>query len=332
MRKTAHNLKHNKMNNKINLKGMSLLLLLVVSAMAKAQTHEFAPVGAEWYYGTHEMFSRGYIKMHVEKDTIIDELDCIKLGREKYWYDYQFHEMHSMSMTPEFLAYVNDSCMFFRNGQWHKLYDFSAEVGDTVTINGLPDNVCMTNICKVLITGKGSEMVNGVLLKYFEMKDTQDSDWGWSGTIVGDETEIIRVYERIGAVASYFFPEQRCLFDYAEGGVLRCYEDKEIGYLNYTYPYTECDFITDVEEHFNEQSIMVYPNPCKEVVFVDFGDAYDKVRRLEVFDMMGSLMFTSTSDEKHFEIAMNQFAQGVYLLKATTKRNTLFITIIKNNN
>ena len=319
------------MKNNNRIKGVVLLLLLALTGIAKAQTHEFAPVGAEWYYGIQEMFSSGFIRMYVEKDTIIGEFDCIKLQKEKHWYDYQFHEIHSNSMAPEFLAYVNDSCMFFRNNQWHKLFDFSVEVGDTVTINGLPDDVCMSNICKVLITGKGSEMVNGVLLKYFDMKDTQDSDWGWSGTIVGSwqEPPIIRVYERIGPLDSYFFPEQRCLFDYSEGGILRCYEDDEIGYLNYSYPYTECDFITDLEEHQREHDIQVYPNPCQEKAFVNLGDAHEGECTLEIFDVMGNRILMSTIDEKRLEVNMDRFTTGVYLLKITTKRNVISKTIIR---
>ena len=39
------------MNNRYSLKNeVLLLLLLTVAGLAKAQTHEFAPVGAEWYY------------------------------------------------------------------------------------------------------------------------------------------------------------------------------------------------------------------------------------------------------------------------------------------
>ena len=314
--------------NNIRQKAL-LLLLLLAAGTVKAQSHEFAPVGAEWHYGVLEMFATGYIRMSVEKDTVINGIDCIKLQREKHVVGLEFNELHSMVMEPEFLAWQNDSCLFLRDGQFYKLFDFGANIGDSVVIKGLP-NICFSNECKVFITGKGTETVNGVPLRYFDMKDAEDSEWGWGGTMVGDEAESIRVYERIGPVGSYFFPEQRCLFDYAEGGVLRCYEDHEIGYLNYTYPYyTECDFITDLEEHFDEQSILVYPNPCDEMVYVDIEDAHGGECTLEVFDVMGNLMFTSSCDEKHIEIAMDRFAQGVYLLKVTTKRNPLFKTLIK---
>jgi hypothetical protein len=311
-----------------------LFLLLMIVGWMEAQTHEFAPVGAEWYYDKHEMYSSGFIRMYADKDTIIDGISCIKLQKEKHWYNHKTNEFHSNILGSEFLSYENDSCLFFRNGRWHKLFDFSAEEGDTVIIQGLSDNICMTNTCKVYITGTGTELVNGVLLKYFEMKDAQDSDWGWSGTIVGSwqETPVVRVYERIGPMNRYFFPEQRCEFDYSEGGTLRCYEDSEIGCLNYTYPYTECDFIddgTNLEEHQEEQITQVYPNPFDEMIFVDFVGAYDGGYKIEVFDLMGNLMLSSKSDKKHYEIATDRFSRGLYILKVITKQNTDFKTIIK---
>lgn len=309
-----------------------LLLLLAVAGMAKAQTHEFAPVGAEWHYEFKEMFAEGYIKMSVEKDTILNGIDCIKMSREKHYVDLQFNVLYNTWLAPEFLVYMNDSCMFYRNGQWHKLFDFSADVGDTVSVSGMPESVCMTNSCRVHITGKGVELINGVLLKYFEMKDIQDSDWGWSGTIVGDEAGVVRVYERIGPVGSYFFPEQRCIFDYGEGGVLRCYQDLEIGSLNYSFPYVECDFISHtigMQEPCYGNRIEVFPNPCGGTIYVSVEDAHEGACTLELFDMMGNRMLTMTSDEKTVEVAMNQFAQGAYLLKVTTNRNTVYKTFIR---
>ena len=319
-----------KHNNRI--KGFVLLMLLVITGFAKAQTHEFAPVGAEWHYGFQEMFAKGYIKMSVEKDTIINGIECIKLLREKHYVDLQYNVLHDTWLAQEFLAYMNGTYMFYSNGQWHKLFDFSAAVGDTVSVSGIPEGFCMTNSCKVLITGKGVELVNGILLKYFEMKDTQDSDWGWSGTIVGDEAGVVRVYERIGPVGSYFFPEQRCSFDYAEGGPLRCYQDLEIGILNFSFPYVECDFISHtigMQETCYGNNIEVFPNPCSETVYVSLEDEYGGACLLEIFDMMGCLVFKSTSNEKTMEVVMNQFARGVFLLKVTTNRNTVYKTLIR---
>jgi len=321
------------MKRRYTIKNKVLLLLLLAAAgTVKAQTHEFAPVGAEWHYEVHEMFAKGYIKMSVEKDTVINGIGCIKLQREKHYVDLQFNVLHDTWLVPKFLAYMNDSCMFYSNGQWHKLFDFSAEVGDTVSVSGMPEGVCMTNSCKVLITGKGAELVNGVLLKYFEMKDIQDSDWGWSGTIVGDEAGVVRVYERIGPVGSYFFPEQRCTFDYGEGGVLRCYQDLEIGSLNYSFPYVECDFISHtigIQETCYGNRIEVFPNPCSGTICVSVEDAHEGASTLELFDMMGNRMLTLKSDKKTIEVAMDQFAQGVYLLKVTTNRNTVYKTLIR---
>ena len=63
------------------------LLLLAVAGTMKAQNNNFAPIGAEWYYETQTMFTKGYIKMIAEKDTIIDGHACLKLAGEEHWHN-----------------------------------------------------------------------------------------------------------------------------------------------------------------------------------------------------------------------------------------------------
>ena len=84
-----------------------------------------------------------------------------------------------------------------------------------------------------------------------------------------------------------------------------------------------------MQEICDGNRIEVYPNPCGETIYVSVEDAHEGAYTLELFDMTGNRMLTLTSDEKTIEVAMNQFAQSVCLLKVTTNRNTFAKTIIR---
>lgn len=320
--------------NTIEFKKKGLFLLLLAAAsVTKAQTSMLAPIGAEWYYETSKMFSSGYIRMIVERDTIIDNNNCIKILREKQWYDKELDETYSVALSPVFLSQNGNSVMFYDNEQFYKLYDFGANIGDSLLILGMPD-FCASNVCKVFITDKGSETIGGVSLRYIDVKDAEDSDWGWSGTIAGggQEIPIIRIYERIGAVGSYFFPEQRCTFDYSEGGIFRCYEDDEIGHLNYSFPLVECDFIghnTALDENKDKECVKVFPNPCQETIYVNIEKMDDDNCIIELYDVCGNRVYSNNVEENLLEINVESFAKGLYVLKLTTRENRIYNLIIK---
>lgn len=318
---------------KLHSKKALLFLLLAVAGLAKAQNNGFAPIGAKWYYETSGVFSSGYIKMAAEKDTIIDGNVCIKLLREKQWYDSEFDEIHDIALPPVFLSQIGDSVMYYSNERFYKLFDFGANIGDSVLISGMLD-FCASNVCKVFIMDKGTEIVKGVSLRYIDIKDAEDSTWGWSGTIVGSgqEIPIIRVYERIGAIGSYFFPEQRCTFDYGEGGILRCYEDDEIGYLNYSYPLVDCDYIeqnTALEENKKIENVQVFPNPCHEAVYVNMGKNTEDKYLVELYDVIGNLVYSDEGNYRPLKINVENYKNGLYILKVKSKENTVCKLLIK---
>ncbi len=82
-------MKRHRRNKLNNLKDKAfLLLLLFVAGVAEAQTHEFAPIGAEWHYGIKQFSTEGYVRIKSLSDTIIDGTSCKILEKRCFLYDH----------------------------------------------------------------------------------------------------------------------------------------------------------------------------------------------------------------------------------------------------
>ena len=199
-----------KHNNRI--KGIVLFMLLAVAGLASAQTYEFAHVGAEWHYGKQTMFTWGYIRISVTNDTIIDGHACSVLHKEEHGFNYYNQNLYHFDLGNEYIAQENDSVLIYRKGRFYKLFDFDAEIGDSWTI---PGNVEEDG--RVILCGKGTEIVNGNELRFILIADEFGSPYGYGNELAGDTLfppDTIKVLERIGPIGSYLLPMPRNILDY----------------------------------------------------------------------------------------------------------------------
>lgn len=306
-----------------------LMLLALVSTHAKAQ---FAPVGATWYYETHTMYSSGYIKMEVEKDTVIHGFSCVKVTREAHWHDLLFNELKESPMSDLFLAQANDSVLIYNNGVFDMLFDFGAEIGDTWTILGR-EGVCEQDFGTVNVVDKGVEVINGTPLKYVTIKDDTYSYWGYGNTLYGNPSTAIKIIERIGPLGSYLLPEQRCLFDETEGGPLRCYIDDELGelHLSSLYPERNCDYIShtyqSVDDNSFNVSLRVSPNPCSDRVQLLLGEATK--HEIVLFDHIGNVVLRRFEEGKETALDLGGLPSGLYCITVSYETGTKTTKLVK---
>lgn len=73
-----------------------------------------------------------------------------------------------------------------------------------------------------------------------------------------------------------------------------------------------------VNEH-NMIEVSVYPNPATDYVQV----TSDQIERVEVYNMMGQLVFDQLCGDSHLVIPTNGFAPGTYAVKVTTTDGTM---------
>ena len=315
-----------------------IVLLLAITGVAKAQTFEFAPLGTEWFYETQSMFSSGYIRMEAVKDTVVDGQDCIKLAREEYWHDHQLGGLHGGPRSPLFIAQKDDSVMVYQNGIFLKLFDFGAETGDTWVVPG-QEGVCPENYGTVVVIDKGIETINGNPLRYVTVKDLPDSYWGFGNAMHGSLSEAVKIVERIGPIGSYFLPEQRCQFDYAEGGPLRCYIDDELGELHYStlYPDRNCDYISDtyqsVDESESSYGLKLFPNPTTDKLTINIEPAVEPETsspvHIELTGADGRVIMQTTALGNNVTLDMDDLSPGIYVLSVKGNAFLHRQTIIK---
>ena len=265
-------MKRHRRNKLNNLKDKAfLLLLLFVAGVAEAQTHEFAPIGAEWHYGIKQFSTEGYVRIKSLSDTIIDGTSCKILEKRCFLYDHLDGIEKEFVKGHEYIAQIGDSIMLYRFGRFCKLYDFTVETGDTVSFPGsysYEADEFVTfgdSIGKAVVIGKGVSEIDGLELKYYDLRKVDNSAWAFDQDFYQGYA---RICEKIGNLSGYLFPEQQLIADYFEGGTLRCYSDNETSTINFSTPYVECDYFHAVDENTVE-SLTVYPNPFKERLVVE---------------------------------------------------------------
>lgn len=309
------------MKTKNNL--IILLLLLVVSYNLKAQT-EFAPVGAEWYYNYNNFWNVGYVKITSESDTIIDNVFCKKLVKSIHVYDYVSYNEKKGVFGYEYLTQINDSVMIYSDGEFKKLYDFSAEIGDTLLIPGLGHYEEFTHGTAV-VTGKGFMEFEGESLRYIDLKHLEDTPWQFSCYHNYDNGyNTARICEKIGNISGYLLPEKYFIVDDDEGGALRCYSDNE---TSITFSKEECDYVPqkdDVDEISASNIIKIYPNPTSNNITIELTEENNTI---DIYDNIGKRVNSFQTDNKLINIDISDYPSGLYLF--TINNNSIVKKIIK---
>ena len=219
-------------------KGLLLLLLMIVSE-GYSQIQEFAPIGAEWHYGIKQFSTEGYVRIKSLSDTIIDGTSCKILEKRCFLYDHLDGIEKEFVKGHEYIAQIGDSIMLYRFGRFCKLYDFTVETGDTVSFPGsysFEADEFVTfgdSIGKAVVIGKGVSEIDGLELKYYDLRKVDNSAWAFDQDFYQGYA---RICEKIGNLSGYLFPEQQLIADYFEGGTLRCYSDNEPARLIFQHP------------------------------------------------------------------------------------------------
>ncbi len=300
-----------------------LFLLLAVAGAAEAQTHEFAPIGAEWHYTFNLGAGHGYVHIASVTDTVIDGMGCRKLEKSYHIHDGILNTYSDYVFGYEYVTLQQNAVMLYKRGAFYTLFDFDAEEGDSWTIpqNDMVYGGEADTVGTVVVVGKGTEEVNGVSLRYIEIMDGEGSQCGFCYHGYGP----IKVIERVGPVNSYLFPEQTVAVDFHEGGILRCYFDEVIGLFKTGD--VDCDYITAIDENHNETMPHVYPNPTKGEFAVTLSEQEPSV--IEVFDALGKRIYKSPEVMGKHTINLSLYPNGMFLIRIQNGSTTRSVLINK---
>jgi len=209
----------------------------------------------------------------------------------------------------------NDSVFFFAENDFHLLYDFGANTGDTIildyfsTYDGTP--------LKMIIDSTGTIMVNNQEreIQYITCGDGMVIEFGH------------HVIEGIGNT-SFMFPT----LDGSLDGPLRCYQDNNTDLFlnpfhpNYGWNHQDCEeIITGIEEIKSTENVSVFPNPTKNTISIKH---IDRETAYKIFNINGKIIIRGIISESN-EINIKEFSKGIYFIELENENMLTVRKIIK---
>ena len=275
-------------------------------------SQEFAPIGAKWHYsqGTLNPNLETFKTIESKGDTLINGIDCrILIEVERITTD-------TTKTTYHYFSSRNDSVFFFKEDQFHLLYDFGAMPGDTITLGyyitheQLPLTMIIDSLSTVEIDG--------------HQRKVQHITSG-DGMIIEFGKQVI---SGIGST-SFLFPT----LDFSVDGPLRCYSDNDIGvFLNPFYSGTnwggvDCEQIitTNVNVIVEPNKIKAYPNPANDMVTIM---NLHEPTHYRIFNIFGQVKTIGALDQNH-EIKLNNLSNGVYFIELNYNNQRKILKLIK---
>ena len=291
------------------------LFFLLQIFIVGAQT--WFPSEAEWRYRYWNFDTRvGYVQINVVGNEMMGGIMCKKLHAVRY--------LENMTVMPppawtedlgfEYVYETNggDQIFIYANSQFYKLYDFGADIGDTwVVPNTHNDITCTPNTGTVTVTDKGVESVSGQPLKWIELLTNTP---GSGARIYG------RIYQYIGAVATYFFPDiypdsTECMVpsDALMAEEIYCYSDNVIGYG--TCPAT----ILNAENFNTTDAVLMYVE--NQELIINVKDVSNL--KVQVYNMVGQLITQKEEFSNMVTIDTSKFSDGIYVVNVLVNNNEI---------
>jgi hypothetical protein len=276
-----------------------VFLLIFISASLFTNAQIWAPEGATWHYNFSSFWVEGHIKIEKIGDTLINDINCDILQRESHTYNF-ISEEYSSGITGLEFTYEADSVVYFyRDGEFHTLYDFGAEAGDSWTVPA--DVNCAED--QIVVDSVEWVEINGEEQKKLHIHSVDNHQF------LGDE-----IIEKMGSM-TYMFPIPYCVTDVALGGPFRCYSDDE-GFSYSINPEVDCDFIIGVDEMFNELSeIELFPNPASDFISVKIPSVQSEELELTLYNSLGKTVEVPIQNSREMRIDVRALSNGIYFLR-----------------
>ena len=109
-------------------KAVFLVLLLAVAGVTKAQTHEFAPVGAEWYYERYyregfDLTGITYDRFRSLRTVVINGWECKEI---ELFQNLDCDGIVNPYTETRYITQEGDQIYEVENGERYLMYDFSS--------------------------------------------------------------------------------------------------------------------------------------------------------------------------------------------------------------
>lgn len=298
----------------------NILTIFIAILSLQGFSQGWAEVGSIWHY-TQRTINPDITSFKtfesIAEDTIIG-IPCKKVKViDRHWGDTVVYH--------EYMYSENDSVFFYREGNFHLLYDFGAEAGDSIllpyfwTVNG--DSTLF-----MIIDSTSTIDINGEIrkLQYITCGD---------GIVVEFGNKVI---EGIGNTY-YMFPT----YDGEYFGPLRCYEDSIVGLFmspfhpNHGWNFEECDeIITGIDEMAINQSLYTYPNPFNTSTTIEYELTKPSHTQLKIYNSIGEMVYKAedrlmTVGKHSFIWSAESLPEGLYYAVLRSEEGVSLVKMVK---
>lgn len=267
----------------------------------------------EWEYEMINFLSGSLdsTKLTITKDTIIDNVEFKIMISQDY----------NCNMRPikDFVYSENNKIYFYHqdDSTFYLLYDFNAEIGDTIKIKNWGNYADDSEYTYWKIDSIGTVNYSTNELKTFRVQYGREN----ADTIKFFDY-YLTVIEGIGCTTNLFYLVDTGFCDGKHVNELRCFGHPQLGYFSNNNGF--CNLTTSIAENsINENEIKIYPNPTYDKIIID---DFTKFSKVEIFDIRGikHAEFKITK-----EVKLSNLKSGTYIVKLTGKSNSSLFKIQK---
>jgi len=299
---------------------ISLILLCITPVFAQTS---WPPIGAKWHYsyrpcdmGNCSGLIKEFIYFEAVSDTVINDTLCTKIVVE-----YHNDKKEVKYLGDEFFSTEGDKVFNYHHGRFNLLYDFSLQVGDSVTLTlgsncNLYDQLESSGLyleepipIKHYVTAKDSIAIGNKKYQYINMVYT-----------TGEINPMVYPFFNnliIKGIGSIEFLTGKLTTPIESGfyGNLRCYSD---GIVNYTTD-IPCEELTSAERITDNRNVYVYPNPVTTNSVICFPNPEQADVFISVSDMKGKVVWSTETCDEYSIIELGNLSNGIYTYRVYTK-------------
>lgn len=288
----------------------------------QAQTSNWAPVGAKWWYGYEEGGTvgdlYGYVRMDATKDTMVDGQSCRKLELRAYWFSSLPVASYDSAFIGTTYSYRSGDSVFYyaessTDTGWSMLYYFGDSLGKTWEFIGTD------------FTGGpcANEQFTLDSLACDQFIPGQDSICGYFAISSNGSYVFMDPYTDLFGGMGFFLPLANCIEDGFWADPLRCYYEPSVGLINLTGLLCDTIVITRLAEDniVPNKQINLYPNPTGNNSIIDLPPNLDLENSiLRLFNASGQQVLEQSIPEGgKLRVNTVGLSSGMYLVEIWTR-------------
>ena len=286
------------------------ILLLAVAGLAQAQTHEFAPVGAEWFYERYyregwNFTGVAYDRFRSIREVEINGWECKEI---ELFQNLDCHGDVNPYTEIRYITQEGDRVYEVENGQRFLLYDFGKEVGEWWYAPKYEDTIRVVNVSYIT-------MNDGNVRRFMEILPS-NFDWYFFYIIDG-----------IGMEESLFPFDVALMGAPCVKGPLRCYSEDGIPLIEWGE--TECDYEVMAIDENGEMPTASMNTLVDDMLHIDFLKMPESIKQIKIVDLTGRIVCTHETMDKAIDIGFADKPRGVYVVQTITASQVINNKVVK---